>query len=335
MTRNLNYSRDILAMGDKELEVFVHLWVARQTKTYVDHEEFGNANDLGRDIVGFVTNSRHEGPWDNYQCKMLGRTLDDAAMHQELAKILYFASEGHFTPPRKYIFVAPKGFSRKAENLLNNPESFRQEMLDEWDKRCARKIKDKQIITLTPNLKDIIENFEFKNVSGLDVTKILTLDGIKFVLADTFGDDPGEAPAGVVPSMVGTEEIEYIRQLVGVYSDYEGCIFNGADDVMKHPQYGVSLNLQRRRYFDAAAFQRHFRDNIAPSHVNAFNDEVFAGVYETHCSTVGMDRLNKVMTLAASLPVSGIFGRHNRASIQVKQGTCHHFANERVLSWRK
>lgn len=334
MTRKLSYSRDILAMGDKELEVFVHRWVAQQTKDYVDHEEFGNANDLGRDVVGFVTVNRHEGAWDNYQCKMLGKTLDDGSMYQEIGKILYFASEGNFTPPRKYIFVAPKGFNRKAEYLLNNPNKFRELILSDWDKRCAKKITSKQSIPLTAELKKIIEEFDFTNITGIDVAKMLTLNGIDFVLADTFGDDPGESPEGDVPENVSAEESEYIRQLLAVYSDHESKIFLNISEILNHPIHKLGFNLHRRRYYDADAFRRHFRDNLKPEHLNKFNDEILAGVYDVYCSTDGMQRIANVMTQASVIDITGIFGRHKRASIQVRQGTCHHFANEGTLPWK-
>lgn len=334
MSRKLSYSRDILAMGDKDLEVFVHRWVAQQKKEYVDHEEFGNANDLGRDVVGFLTYQRHEGAWDNYQCKMLGKTLDDSAMHQELGKIFYFASQGHFTTPRKYIFVAPKGFNRKAEHLLNNPEYFRKQILDEWDIRCAKKIKAKQTIILTSELERIIREFDFTNISGIDITKMLTLKGIDFVLADTFGDDPGEAPHGVVPDDICADESEYISQLVSIYSDHGKFLFADASAVLNHPAHRTGLNLQRRRYFDADAFRRHFRDNIDLFHLDKFNEEILAGIYETYCSTTGMERVNRVMAQASIIEITGIFGRHKRASIQVRQGTCHHFANEGTLPWK-
>lgn len=153
---NLSYSRNILAMEDKELEVFVHRWVARQIKKYPDHHLFGNANDLGRDAVGFRTLNRHDGDWDNYQCKMLSKRVNDAMMHEELAKILFHASEGEFTPPAAYFFVAPKGFNRKAEKLLFSPSLFKQQMLGEWDARCASRIRTGPPVVLTDKAENIL-----------------------------------------------------------------------------------------------------------------------------------------------------------------------------------
>lgn len=334
MKSNLSYSRNILAMEDKELEVFVHRWVARQIKKYPDHHLFGNANDLGRDAVGFRTLNRHEGEWDNYQCKMLRKRVDDAMMHEEIAKILFHASEGEFTPPTAYFFVAPKGFNRKAEKLLFNPSSFKQQMLNEWDGRCARRIRAGSPVVLTDNLRAVIEAYPFQNIAGFDLPKILTMDDINLVLADAFGDDPGEAPSGVVPTIISSDE-GYVQQLIGVYSDSEGHPFADAAEVLRHASHGPDLTMQRRRYFEADAFRRHFRDNIDPQHVEKFTDEILYGVFGVHSQTTGLGRVRDVMTAAGSLPVSGIFGRHNRANVLVRQGTCHHLANDGVLPWNR
>lgn len=321
-----------MALEDKELEVFVHRWVSHQIKRYPDHHLFGNANDLGRDAVGFCTLSRHDGEWENYQCKMLSKPVDDAMMHEEIAKILFHASEGEFTPPAAYFFVAPKGFNRKAEKLLFSPRSFKQQMLDEWETRCARRIRKGSPVALTNNLRAVIEAYPFQNIAGFDLPKILAMNDIHLVLADVFGDDPGEAPSGIVPTDFLSNE-GYVQQLIGVYSDSEGRLFADAAEVLCHACHGPDLTMQRRRYFEADAFRRHFRDNIDPNHVERFTDEIFYGVSGVHSKTTGLGRVRDVITAAGSLPVSGIFGRHNRANVLVKQGTCHHLANDGLLPW--
>lgn len=197
-----------------------------------------------------------------------------------------------------------------------------------------KKITAKQSIPLTADLEKIIKEFDFTNITGIDIAKMLTLDGIDFVLADTFGDDPGESPDGEVPVNISTEESEYIRQLVAVYSEHENTTFSNASEILNHPLHKLGLNLHRRRYYDADAFRRHFRDNLKPDHLDRFNDEILAGVYDVYCSSDGMQRIAKVMTQASVIDITGIFGRHKRASIQVRQGTCHHFANEGTLPWK-
>ncbi len=336
MGGKLTYRDDILLLSPKGLERFVHRWVATRLVDYVDHHEFGDASDMGRDVGGFVTSARHEGEWDNFQCKMLAKPLDALIMFEEIGKILHFASEGHFTVPRKYVFVAPKGFNRGAEDLLHNPERFRSTMLTEWDMRCSRKIRrNGDRVPMTPELECIIRSFDFGSIEGWDVDKMLALPAMNLVLADAFGDDPGEAPKGTVPSTVADEEAVYIGQLVSIYSGHSGQPFADVKEVMNHPEHGMHLAMQRRRYYDADAFRRHFRDSLNPKHLQVFNEEVQAGVFETYVSTVGFERLTRVMERAGMIEVTGIFGRHRRASIQVRQGTCHHLANEGVMPWTK
>lgn len=336
MGGKLTYRDDVLLMSFKDLERFVHRWVARQFTRYVDHYEFGDASDMGRDIGGFVSSARHEGEWDNFQCKMLAKPLDGPTLFKEIGKILYFASKGHFTPPRNYYFVAPKGFNRSAESLLHNPENFRATILAEWDTRCSRYIKkDRTPVPMTSALRQVIESFVFQNIDGWDIDKILALPGMQMLLAETFGDDPGEAPKGTVPRSIANDEATYIGQLVKIYSERAGRAYVDADAVLAEAENGTHLSMQRRRYFDADSFRRHFRDNLGLEHVQMFTDEVYAGVFETYVSTSGFERLTQVMNKAGDIEVGGIFGRHRRASLQVRQGTCHHLANELVMPWTK
>ena len=336
MGGKLTYRDDILLMSHKGLERFVHRWVAMQLASYVDHHEFGDASDMGRDVGGFVTTARHEGEWDNFQCKMLAKPVDGPTLFEEIGKILFFASEGHFTPPRKYIFVAPKGFNRGAEDLLHNPERFRATMLAEWDARCARKIRTNgDPVPMTPVVQQAVEGFAFGNIEGWDVDKMLALAGMETLLADTFGDDPGEAPKGTMPSSIADAEAVYVGQLVSIYSEKAGRTFADADAVLADTEHGMHLTMQRRRYYDTDSFRRHFRDSLDPKHLQAFNDEVHAGVFETYASTSGFERLTRVIDRAGTVDVTGIFGRHRRASVQVRQGTCHHLANEGVMPWTK
>jgi hypothetical protein len=56
--------RLILQVPDDELEKFVREWVGHR-QGYTQVQLFAGPGDLGRDVVGYRTNKRHEGPWDN------------------------------------------------------------------------------------------------------------------------------------------------------------------------------------------------------------------------------------------------------------------------------
>ena len=48
---------------------------------------------MGRDVTGYVTDKRMEGPWDNFQCKQLGAKLSENAAFIELGKIFCTGSD--------------------------------------------------------------------------------------------------------------------------------------------------------------------------------------------------------------------------------------------------
>ena len=128
-----NYAVQIRALGDDELEEFVHDWLAQRKKDYHGHELWRGSGDMGRDVTGYVTDQRLEGPWDNFQCKQLIRTLSLPAVLVELGKIIMHSANGEFDLPRAYVFVAPRGVQRAVQALLAHPERMRQKFLDQWD----------------------------------------------------------------------------------------------------------------------------------------------------------------------------------------------------------
>ena len=92
-------------------------WVGLK-KGYFRATTFSGPGDHGRDVVGFLTPALHDGPWHNYQCKQYGKALPTETALNELGKILYFASEGEFSVPASYSFVAPRGVNRNLAKLL-------------------------------------------------------------------------------------------------------------------------------------------------------------------------------------------------------------------------
>jgi hypothetical protein len=65
--QKVHIDRLILALTDDQLEAFVREWVGYK-KAYVEVQRFTGPGDMGRDVVGYLTNHRHDGPWHNYQC---------------------------------------------------------------------------------------------------------------------------------------------------------------------------------------------------------------------------------------------------------------------------
>lgn len=138
----------------------------------------------------------------------------------------------------------------------------------------------------------------------------------------------------MVPEEIETNERPYITQLIQVYSDHKGIHFSDENDLAEETLYVQNLIEQRRRYYDAEAFNRHFRDNIAEETLLQFTRDIFDGVYDEYLLIEGMERVSKVMKTAGNVQVSGVFGKHSSAPVSVKQGVCHQLANVGKLPWK-
>jgi len=326
--------RLVLAMPDKELENFVREW-AELKKTYAEVQKFTGASDMGRDVVGYLTKQRHEGPWHNYQCKQYGRTVPLDVGVREVGKILYYAFNGEFTPPTAYYFVAPRGVVRSLRTLISKPSEFKQKLISSWNEYCAKGIADKTTIDLTPDLQAFIEAWDFSQVQAVSVDEILADPAGTAVMVKWFGADPGPAPAGTVPTDIQSHEMPYVRQLLDAYGERDNCVFGEHCDVRTHEEFGPHLDMQRERFFDADAFSRFYRDNTMSEEIDTLHNDMIHGVADVHRVTHAdsLSHVDAVMAQAANVHPSGVLSRYAR--VPVKQGICHYFANEGRLVWQK
>jgi hypothetical protein len=328
-----NYDRQLLALDDTQLERFVREWVDHKTN-YFEVTRFSGAGDLGRDVVGFLSPQRHEGFWHNYQCKQYGGALPTATGILEVGKILYHAYRGEYLAPSGYFFVAPRGVNRNLEKLIYSPSLFKKTLLDDWDKYCAESIVQGATITLDADLRAFITAFDFSKIGRLKLDDILIDPYVKPVLFKWFGADPGPPPKGIAPAEVQDSELPYIMQLVDAYSQRAGTSFVDHTEVAGHPTHGPHLAMQRERFYDADAFKRFYRDNTDKVVLDTFEKDILHGVIDT-CNASHSDALacvDAVMAQAANVQPAGPLAHH--AHVPVKQGVCHHFANEEQLKWR-
>lgn len=331
----LNEGTQILKLDPDELEELIKKWLAIEREEYFDFSRNSGSYDRGLDAVGFLTPSRHDGDWDNFQCKQLKKALGEGEFFQEIGKVFHYASKGEFTPPRRYIFVAPAGASAATRAYAHSPSKLKNELLNKWDERCATKIVAKQSIPLSIELGNLIKAYDFSKIEIWDVRKLVEIPNVRKILHYHIDVNPGKAPSGTVPAAVSANERPYIGQLIGVYGDDCSMSFVAEQDVQAHEIYGQHLTNQRRRYYDAEAFHRHFRDNIDSETLRQFDQDILDGVIDRYLSSSGLSRVNSVMEVAASLQVSGIFGKHCSAPNSVKQGVCHLHANTGHLPWKK
>ena len=253
----------------------------------------------------------------------------------EIGKILYFASEGAFTPPKKYVFVAPRGVNRNLEDLLFNPAKFKSQFIADWDKYCAEGIIKDKVIPLTGNFKALVEAFDFSNINRVALSDILCDTHVTPVLHRWFGADLGAPPTGQVPPEVQSTELRYVAQLVDAYSEKDGMTYSGHQEIVGHHAHGPHLERQRERFYAADAFKRFYRDNTEPEILEAFEKDIFHGVIDAHEGghADSLTRVDAVMKQASTVQAAGPLASYAR--VPVKQGVCHHFANEDLLKWRR
>ncbi len=332
-----NYDRQLLALDATQLEKFVREWALQKKSGYFKVERFSGPGDRGRDVVGFVTSALHEGDWDNFQCKQYATTLPTAGVFHEIGKVLYYASQGEFTVPRVFNFVAPKGINRNLAKVFYQPSEFKAALIASWAEYCEATIAEGQKIALAGEALTTVENYDFSRIAKLGIDDILDDKAAKPVLYKWFGADPGPAPAGENPGAVKAEELPYLTQLVDAYSERGGTVIVDHLEAANHPTFGSHLARQRERFYDADAFKRFYRDNTDAAVIEAFESDIYHGVADT-CDGDHKDALTRsdaVMAQAAAVQPSGILAPHSR--VKAKQGICHHFANEATprLRWRR
>lgn len=146
----INHAAQICALSSSDLEDFVDDWLAQRCKDYHGHELWRGTGDMGRDVTGYVTDRRMEGPWDNFQCKQLSVKLSEVSAFIELGKIFKHSADGAFSLPRAYIYVAPLGVVRNVRHFVAHPEQFRQAFLDRWDAVIAGDLVENNVVKLDP-----------------------------------------------------------------------------------------------------------------------------------------------------------------------------------------
>lgn len=330
----VKFDRLILQMDDTELEQFCRQWVERKSGDYVEVKRFGGAGDKGRDVVGFSSPSRHAGAWDNYQCKQYRDKLGKGKGLLAVGKVLYWALQGEFTVPRRFIFVAPKGLNSNLLKLINQPDSFRTEIVAGWNLYCAKAIIQNQEIKLEGDMLDIINDYDFSAISYVDVDDLLADPAAKPLLFELFGEDPGDFPKGTVPVDIQAHELAYMDALLGAYNDREGGVFATHQDVFDHDEHGEDLRFHRTRFYEAEGFQKFYRDNTSPETIAMFRRDIRLGIHDTLKRPVPdeLRRVEAAMSQAANLQPSGPLSRY--AYIPVKQGICHHLVNDGVIGWK-
>lgn len=327
------HHRKIFSLTATELELFVRKWVKLLENDYFYVKQFAGTGDLGRDVVGFCDKNLHQGVWDNYQCKQYGTTLNTDKCILEIAKTLYYAYSGEFTAPRYYYFVAPKGLNRKFETLIYNPNNLKKYLIENWDKYCKEKIISNNVIILNNELKNFILSFDFSNIKEIDINDMLDHRKIGFLLNEWFGHDLPEPPKGITPIDINKNESIYINKLFKCYESESNNKINNIDDIRNSKRYFKHFNQQRERFFCSDNFKRFYRESLYGGQIEELEDDIYDGIFEVlydeHKNS--FSKMNKTLIKSTSIENHGLLSKYLNSKI--KQGICHHLANDDKIDW--
>lgn len=330
-----DYTRQVLALGADELEIIVRKWASAQKHKYDLVTRQSGAGDRGCDVVGFYSPNKFEGDWDNYQCKQYSKTIPtDKGMH-EIGKVLYYAFKNEFTAPKNYYFVAPKGINRNLRNWILNPSKLKAVLLKDWEKYCKSTIIEGTDIPLSKELQDFISNYDFSSIGIITIDDIIDDPKFKVILVEIFGGELPCAPQGEVPEKIDSSELIYVNKILDVYSDYDQKKYSAPDEIYGHEIFEDDFMEQRERFYSAEAFRAFYRDNTVDGVLETFEKEIFKGIKPSLFLSYrnSFERMCSVLSDAGKIQPSGKLSIHGK--VDVKQGYCHHFANEDKLNWRK
>lgn len=230
-------------------------------------------------------------------------------------------------------FCAPRDVAIELVDLLGSPKKLRVYILTHWDSGYSKHITEKQEILLIGELKKYAENFDYSIFSWLQTSEMIEAHRKTAHWAQRFGGLLPPFQPGKVPSNIQPNESIYIAELLFVYGEQQNKIFQDMNALSDFPKWKSDIEIQRERFFQAEAFARAYRDETPAGTLEEFSDDIFdlidPIVKQNHPN--GFERLNECLSKAGSFQPNGILAPHARP--KVKQGICHHLANNRKVKW--
>jgi hypothetical protein len=157
----------ILTYDPSEWELLVNEWASSYLgSTYKHVLRFTGANDRGIDIAGFADDERLLGNWDCFQCKHYDHPLRPSEVWPEIGKILWHSFNGHYRPPKRYFFVAPRNVGTTLAMYLANPSKLKAKLKEVWNDAVAGAITATQSVplegALTNRISEVVRDLEYR-----------------------------------------------------------------------------------------------------------------------------------------------------------------------------
>jgi hypothetical protein len=324
-------------MSAAEYEDVIHEWAAEYiANKYTRVRSFAGAGDKGRDVVGYFK----DGSTDIYQCKHYKDKVAPTTLYPELGKLCYYTDRGDYSSPKSYFIVAPQGCGPEVLDMIANPGTINQKLIDNWDKYCRDKITSKVEILLTDKLKQYVEKFDFSIVHDIDPSEFVKQHAQTRFHILRFGGGI-KAYREIIPEpekVIQSREQKYTESLFEVYQEACGKQIKKIEDLVDQDKYLKHFIEQRRSFYSAESLEKFSRENFPDADPLPFEelkddaDSVLQTTLELHEQESGYKKV-----LIASQEIKRQEFASNPLSKELKpldkDGLCHHLVNEDRIKW--
>lgn len=318
--------------SDTQWEEFVLEWATTLT-SYEKVMRNGGANDHGVDVAGFLSHAGFAGEWDCYQCKHYAAELLPGDAYPEILKIVLGTISGHYVWPRKYRFVAPKGYGTTLAGVLNSPLKLRNALNTALTKDrsvLARKLGEHPLEEVIA----FVDAADFSGFGSIELHELVSDHKKTRWHSARFGVPLPIRVGPDVPEVdLGEDRQRYVAQLLAAYAERHGESFTPAL-AADHKQVGSHYLRQRVAFYSAESLRVFARDSVPDGTFEALKEEIFDGVIDVHDSHQGdgLDRLLQVTQSAHQLAMTAN-GLLPVVTTRDRTGVCHQLANDDRLSW--
>ena len=292
---------------------------------------------MGRDVIAYKGDPNTNPPWVNYQGKHYDAPLTPSEVYVELGKLCYYTFIGEFSIPERYFFAAPKGVGTKLSQLIKKPDKLRQQLIENWDDKCSKKITKTKEVELIGAFRTHVENFDFSILGVFPTLKAVEEHSQTIWHPARFQTGlPSRGPNLTPPATIDDSlETRYVRQLLDAYSD---CLSLPIADVgvltTASALHAGHLQRSREQFYSAESLRNFSRDTLPSGVFEKLQDEVHDGVIDTTVSihSNAFQRVVATINFARLLPLNSnpLFPR---MEVNDKAGICHQLANEERLKW--
>lgn len=326
-------------MSEDDFEVMVLEWAHGYLKgKYKEVRQYGGAGDKGRDVVGVYEN----GDTDVYQCKHYDNSISPSIINVEFGKLCHYTFLKDYAIPKNYFIVAPQGVGSTLQDLLDNPEKLRSQLIENWEKHCQKDITSRKEIKLEGDFKKYVESFDFSIIKCKQPLDLIDEHSKTVFHPSRFGGGLIKS-RDIIPKAgndIDARELHYTTQLLDVYSEHLKSEVKDIGTLQKlSTDYFEEFSEHRDSFYSAESLEKFSRDNFPDANPPPFDE-------------LKSDALSLVKTNLSLLRKEDGYTRMQRSILEVqkqgftsnplrdettlidKKGLCHHLANDKKVVWR-